>query len=182
MLLFLNISFSSAQEEDDLTLPEKSKTKNSKKKSQGFSFDKVFFGGNLGLQFGTITQIIVAPTVGYHFTDRFSAGIGGTYQYYSDSRYNFNTSVYGGSIFGRFILIKDLFLYSEVEALNIDDMEIYQNTLEMKRIWVTSVLVGGGYRQRIGERAAINLMLLWNINETSKSPYTNPIVRVGFEF
>ena len=43
-----------------------------------------------------------------------------------------------------------------------------------------SFLVGGGYRQQIGGNAAMNLMVLWNLNDTYDSPYTNPIIRIGF--
>ncbi|MBK7029794.1 MAG: hypothetical protein IPH45_11505 [Bacteroidales bacterium] len=43
-----------------------------------------------------------------------------------------------------------------------------------------SVLVGAGYREPISSNGYMYLLLLWNLNETIDSPYTNPIIRAGF--
>ena len=76
-----------------------------------------------------------------------------------------------------------IFAHVEYEALNLEteffDPSYYRHSTP--RFWVNSVLVGGGYRQPIGEYSSINLMLLYNINETIDSPYKNPIIRMGFD-
>ena len=46
--------------------------------------DRIFFGGNFGMQFGTITNIEVSPLVGYHITPRLSAGVGTRFEYFKD--------------------------------------------------------------------------------------------------
>ena len=38
--------------------------------------DKLFLGGNFGLQFGTVTNIEFSPLVGYHITNRLAGGVG----------------------------------------------------------------------------------------------------------
>ena len=44
--------------------------------------DRIYFGGNLGLQFGNQTYIDISPLIGYKVTEKFSAGFGVTYIYY----------------------------------------------------------------------------------------------------
>src|SRR5450755_4452865 len=71
----------------------------------GGKFDKsnLFFGGNLGLAFGTYTIVNVSPLIGYHFSPLFAAGVGVNYSYYGyDDGYLTSKQTYAGmSIFGR---------------------------------------------------------------------------------
>ena len=57
--------------------------------------DRLFFGGGFGLTVGSVTHVDISPMVGYRITDRFSAGIGLSYQYYKYPAYNIKTSIYG---------------------------------------------------------------------------------------
>src|SRR6185295_19704527 len=145
-------------------------------------WDKVYFGGNFGLQFGNLTVVDISPLMGYKITENYSVGISATYIYYkySDpSNYypDYSTNIYGGSVFNRFYFLENLFLHAEYEVLN---MEVLDFNFKLARKNITSVLVGGGYRQPLGENSSINLMILYNLNEDRVSPYQNPIVRVGF--
>jgi len=151
---------------------------NSEKK-QSFK-DRVFLGGNLGLQFGTVTLIEISPLVGYKITDDLSAGIGFTYQYYKDTRFNpdYSTNIIGGRTFARYYIYKDFFAHSELEILNYD--AYYWPSSDKDNITITNVLVGGGYNQWISQRASVGIMILWNLNEDINSLYTNPIFRIGF--
>jgi len=159
----------------------------SKKKSTFPDSDRFFTGGDFGLLFGDITLIEISPLLGYKFTDQFWAGVGGTYQYYKNSNYApaFKSSVYGGRLFSRYYVgvINNLFLHAEYEVLNYDAIFVdpfgyfYQD-----RITAHNFLVGGGYSQPIAERSSIDLMILYNLNESSQSLYSNPIIRVGFNF
>ena len=85
-------------------------------------WDKVYFGGDLGMSFGSYTYINIAPKAGYIFTDRFSAGVGVIYQYYNlASTVNpYKTSVYGGKVFARFFVFDNLFLYSVTEIVSLE--------------------------------------------------------------
>jgi len=157
-------------------------TPNNKKHS--FKADRLFFGGGLGLQFGSITVISIAPQVGYRFTDKFMAGFGVSYYYLSaNQNQKFSTNIYGGSVFTSYAVLENLFVRAEYEVLNLES--IYFNPYiypQQKRFNINSFLIGPGYRYAVGEHSYINFMILWNLNETIYSPYQNPIIRMNFEF
>ncbi len=138
--------------------------------------DKIFTGGNLGFQFGTVTFAEVSPLVGYKITKKFHAGIGATYQYYhyKDKYYDFETNVYGGRVFTRYLFTDYLFGHVEYEYLNLEAFDF-----QRRRVDVTSLLAGGGYIQRIGSNSSIVAMLLYNFTESAYTPYTNPVIRIG---
>jgi hypothetical protein len=137
--------------------------------------DRLFYGGNFGLMFGTITYVELSPLVGYRITERLSAGPGISYIYLQDNMYNLSTSIYGGRLFTRYNITDYLFGHGEYEVLNRDSF----NPLE-GRVNVTNLLLGGGYRQRLGENSFLSIMGLWNFNESAYSIYRNPIIRMGF--
>lgn len=138
--------------------------------------DRMFFGGNVGAQFGTVTFAEISPLVGYRFTDKIAAGIGATYQYYhyKDPNYDFETNVYGGRIFGRYLFTDYLFGHLEYEYLNLEAFDF-----QRRRVDVESILGGGGYIQRISNNASIVAMILYNFTESVYTPYSNPIIRIG---
>jgi hypothetical protein len=39
--------------------------------------------------------------------------------------------------------------------------------------------VGGGYRQNLGEHVALQVAILYNLNQTRLSPYNNPFFSIG---
>jgi len=151
------------------------------KKSSSAFFDRIVLGGSFSLQFGTQTVVGIAPQIGYKITDQLIAGIGLQYIYYhfKNSYSEYKSNVYGGSLFARYFLTENLFLHSEYEILNMD---VPLDAYHYHRQDITSVFVGGGYRQMLGERSSIDLMILFNLNQSTYSPYENPIVRVGFSF
>jgi len=147
--------------------------------------DKLYFGGGLGLQFGQVTLIDVSPMVGYKLTSRIHPGIGLTYSYYNDKRYSIpiSYSTYGGSVFTRIFLFESLYAQAEAEYLNIKVFTFTgTSTYTTNRQWIDSYLVGGGYYQKIGERSGMYLTILWNLNQTELTPYSNPVMRIGFNF
>ncbi len=162
--------------------------------------DRIFFGGNFGLQIGTITNIDISPMTGYYITPRLAAGIGLRYQFYKDSRdypgyQPFKTNIYGGSVFSRYLLIRDLgelvglglnlgiMAHTEYEVLSLEKKYFeVPYSYEEGRFEIHSVLVGGGLYQSIGRRSGLTMMVLWNLNQTASSPYSNPVIRIGFNF
>lgn len=140
---------------------------------------RLFFGGGLGLQFGSMTLIEISPLVGYKVTPKWSLGVSPTYKYYHYNAYygSTSTNVFGGSIFSRYTIFENVFAHVEYETLFYNIQEPGYPTA---RLQFNSFFVGGGYNQRIGGNSAMYFLLLWNLNDTPDSPYVNPVIRVGF--
>jgi len=151
-------------------------------------WDKVYIGGNFGLQFGSVTVIDVAPQIGYRVTEKFVPGIGITYIYYNyrDPYYHTRTetNIYGGSIFGKYFFTPNLFAHVEYEQLSMEVYKFNGSTFSLARAWVPSMFVGGGYNQPLGSRGFIQLMILFEVLQDRNSLYyrNNPVVRIGFGF
>lgn len=151
-------------------------------------WERVYFGGNVGLQVGNVeTSIVLSPLAGYMFTQKFSAGLGLTYQYYKAEYQNFkySTNLYGGRLFGRYNINDNIFAYGEYESLNVDVPQSYdpvKQEIIYDKQWVPGVFVGGGLMQRMGPNLGFQVMALYNLAyDTYRSPYPSPfILRVGF--
>ena len=142
--------------------------------------DRIFTGGGLNLQFGTVTVVGASPILGYMFTDKISAGIGITYLYYQNNTFNYKSSIYGGRLFGRYFVIDQLFLHAEYEVLNL---QVYNDVKKAySREFAPGLLLGAGYSQLVGGTVRLNLMVLWDVIEDDYYPYTNPIIRGGLAF
>lgn len=112
---------------------------------------------------------------------------------------NYSASVYGGRIFFRYYLrslfdnfLGNVFAHAEYEYLyyirpykydrNGYILDPYLNRFSPGKdvVEINSIFVGGGYQQPIGGRAFIDIMILFNLNDTYNSPYSNPVFRIGF--
>jgi hypothetical protein len=160
----------------------------------------MYVGGNVGFQFGTITDIEVSPHVGYYIYPRWSAGVGITYEYYNRKSTYYNplkidTHIYGYNLFTRLALIQDMgqtfgigngisiIGQAEYERLSLERKYFELTSLANEgRFWLDSFLVGGGIKQAIGRRSSVYMLVMWNLNETINSPYSNPIFKFGFDF
>jgi hypothetical protein len=76
-----------------------------------------------------------------------------------------------------------LFLQAEYELLSLE-REYFDltNPSADGRFNLNSILVGGGIYQPIGRRSGFLITVLWNLNETYNSIYSNPVIRIGFNF
>ncbi|MCK5028685.1 MAG: hypothetical protein KAR57_03565 [Bacteroidales bacterium] len=157
----------------------------------------LFWGGALWAGIGTYTYVDVNVIFGSQLTDRLSLGIMGKYQYYKDKRAiggDFETNVYGGSLFSQYAVIKDfrnlfqvkghggIMAHAEYEFLNTKYNYLYFNVSDSEkgRYWLNNVLIGGGYFQHMGKRSKTFIVLLWNATKTVDNPYTYPQLRIGF--
>ena len=169
---------------------------------------RVSVGGYVSFQVGTVTGIVVSPEASVRLVDQLHVGLGLTYQYYWYKNYyqdtktgdwlNYSASVYGGRIFFRYYLrslfdnfLGNIFAHTEYEYLyytrpikqdrygNLTDgYSLYSQGKEVMEI--NSLFVGGGYSQPVGGRAFIDIMVLFNLNDSYNSPYSNPVFRIGF--
>jgi hypothetical protein len=153
----------------------------------GIFWDNVRFGGNIGLQFGNPTNILLSPSMAYvpqsDFLDnKLMIGIGITYLYsrvkYADI--NYSSNVYGGRLFGRYLIIDNIFAHTEFESLNAPNYVKISNN----RTWVNSFFVGGGYQQSIGNRSGFSITVLYNLAWTPTNIiYSSPWnIRFGVMF
>ena len=145
--------------------------------------ERIWFGGGVGLSFGTVTAIQVDPLVGYKVDQdgKFSVGVGGSYWYYQDNRFtpSINYTGYGYRTFARYRFIPQLYAHTEFLHLNV---ERYDYTTDMvARIWVPHVLVGAGYVQQLGGRSSIYFQILFDVLQDPNSVYANqgPIISGG---
>ncbi|MFW5793712.1 MAG: hypothetical protein ACOCWC_05460 [Bacteroidota bacterium] len=145
--------------------------------------ERFFFGLSAGVSFSSIeTSVVLSPTVGFRFTNRIMAGVGGTYQYYNDRSFGrvFSTHIWGYSVFSRFLIIPQIFIHGEFESLNMMSRE--QDAIDAQRIWENNYFLGPGYRLKIGRNAYFNILILYNFNQNSRIYFQNPIFRFNIEF
>ncbi len=202
-LLFLLITVTSSFAQD--TIPSLS----AKPRNPDSFWRRVSIGGNLGFQFGTVTGITLSPEIAIRTIDHLYVGVRLIYQYYNYKNYfwdndaknylSYESSVYGGGIYLRYYLrslfpdnfIGNLFAHVEYEYQTYTRpysvspgghiYDPYGNPYVQgkERVEINSLFVGGGYRQPIGNRVSMDLLLLFNLNDTYNSPYSNPIFRLG---
>jgi hypothetical protein len=146
--------------------------------------ERLFYGGGLGLQFGNMTLVDISPMIGYKLTPRIGVGLNPTYKYYAYRNYygtdaDLKSNVFGCGVFGRVLILDNIFAHAEYEYLYFKTKETYTQTKKYSTEY-QSVLIGAGYRQAVAQNAFMYLLVLWNINETIDSPYNNPVIRAGF--
>jgi hypothetical protein len=169
---------------------------------------RIVVGGNMGFQFGTVTGIMISPEVRIRAVDQLFVGIGVTYEYFNYKDYywndstksylNYSSNVFGGRIYLRYYLhslfsswVGNFFAHAEYEYLafvqpyhydpNGKIWDPYNNTLAPGKTTISynSILVGAGYSQPVGGRVFMDLLILFNLNNSYYSFYSNPIFRVG---
>ncbi len=136
---------------------------------------RAYLMGGLGLNFGNVTYVNIAPVLGYRFTKQIHGGFGINYSHYSQNDIKFSTDVYGGNVFGRFFILENLFAHLELEKLYLKWSDGYRYNLE-------NVYVGGGYNQQLSRNAFAGILILYNLNQSPYSPYSNPVIRGGIGF
>jgi hypothetical protein len=142
-------------------------------------WDRVQFGGGLGLAIGNdFTDITVAPSAIYNFNEQFALGTG--LQYSRLRQKNVYTSnVVGANLIGLYNPIEEIQLSLELEQVNVNTSynESFNNV--KRNFWNTGLYVGGGYRaENVTIGARFNLLF-----DRDKDLYGDalmPFVRVYF--
>ena len=156
--------------------------------------ERIFFGGDFGLQFGTYTNIEVAPIIGLWVLPRVAVAAGPKYTYYATRNIG-STSIFGGRVYTQFVLIQDinniipagihlgLFVHGEGEIQSLEsETPFWVNTqVDSERFTANALLVGGGISQPMGRRGALNIIALWALNDPYDL-YSSPEIRISFTF
>ena len=181
LLLFVALTFSGLAQEDETSGRK----------------GKFFLIPELWLSFGSSTYIDISPMLGYHVLDRLALGLGPHYIYqsYNSSSgtvYDYSTHSYGLKGFARFSLItnaeeflpinlfSELFVHFEYEGLSLEESYYVPPYTGEGRYIYQGILLGGGLSQRLGMYNSVSFTILWDLNQMTISPYSNPIFRVGF--
>ena len=70
-----------------------------------------------------------------------------------------------------------LFAQVEYELLSVEYMI---DPVTSSRRSINSLFIGGGLYQSMGGKGFATIAILYNVLETQYSPYSNPLIRVGF--
>jgi hypothetical protein len=114
---------------------------------------------------------------------------------------DYKSNVYGGRIFARYYLrslfdnfLGNIFAHVEYEYLFYTrpyTIAPYDTTLHIidpyynfykegkQRVEVNSLFVGAGYDQPLGSKVFLSILILYNLNDSYNSPYSNPVFRLG---
>ncbi|MBF9140576.1 hypothetical protein [Hymenobacter properus] len=148
----------------------------------------------------------LAPALGFRVTDKLAIGPGLSYSYnnYSLSPESFyrtygftyptpsgtltasganslSSSSLGFKAFAQYIVYKEFFLHAEYEVTNaqLAGYDQYNYLVKLNRT-VTSPLAGIGYRSQLGERAAVDILGLYNFGSSAFSLYPGLNLRFCF--
>lgn len=136
--------------------------------------DRVYVGGGFGLSGGTWgTSVSLSPIVGYMVSSRFSVGVGATYQFYKykDTYFDYQDNRYGGSVFARMNLFRQIFAYGEYSFLNYS-----VNGDASNRRTVDRLPLGLGFSQSLGPRSSFNMIAAYDMLYEFNGPYASPWV------
>lgn len=171
----------------------------------GFNTSKIIVGGwgVFGIGSG-VTNIGATPIVGYRITDDFAAGIGFGYQYlrikdyfqvYDPATYaieyrTFNAHFYSPSVWARYLIWNNIFAHVEYEHNFTSYKEYYNDPTQVPSVVVNkntsysspSLLLGGGFRQPVSDRASFVIMGLYDVLQDKLSPYQGLVLRIGINF
>jgi len=155
-------------------------------KKKQTSYRKIFYGGSIGLSFGSYTSIRLNPMIGYRLTSKLSTGFKFLYEYSKyHSSYNSDKTYdnYGASIFARYRFIPQAYIHAEYNFVNY---QAYGINGDSYRYTVPYLLVGGGFIQKVGANTFLYAEILFDVLNDSNSQYSpwNPFysfgVSVGF--
>src|SRR5699024_3321855 len=183
LLAVCSFSFAEAQQRDTVYANSQNYVQDSVNHN-GFQKEKLFFGGNIGLSFGSMTYINLSPLIGYRFSKMLSAGVqlNGVYESVDYGMEKDRYGMLGLGVFGRFYPIPQIFLQVQPEADYYMGKTKYNDgtSSEKYQDMDTAFLVGGGYSQTIGRNNDSVIMLLYDVLQNDNSPYGNqPIFRAG---
>ena len=140
----------------------------------------------------------LSPALGIRLNDRVSVGPGLSYAYNNygfsngsgQTSTNISTSSIGVKAFAQVRVIDQFLVHAEFENTRAQLLETKQNSAT-GQVFVTgqvltrtiqTPLAGIGYRQQFSNRAAADILLLYNFQDTYDSIYSNPVIRFNFLF
>ena len=159
-------------------------------------YTKLFVYSGFGLGYGSnyysdggVFNFSLSPSIGYRINDRIAVGPGISYAF---ANYSFgkgipsiNTNSIGVKVFTQIRVIDQFFIHGEYEVTNaqfpaLDPQGYLTGGVTSRQ--VQTPLAGVGYRSQISNRAAADIVLLYNFQDNYNSIYRNPVIRFNFLF
>ncbi|MGI4744382.1 MAG: hypothetical protein ACRYG7_55230 [Janthinobacterium lividum] len=179
-----------------LELPEREQ-KRKALQQHAEQYTKMFVYSGIGLGYSSYYGLSnfnfsISPAIGYRVSDRFSIGpgISYAYNYYGADNGNgtntsFNTSSFGVKGFAQLMVIDRFFVHAEYEVTKAEFLAVDNNGYitggKVSRS-IQTPLLGVGYRSQISNRAAADIVVLYNFQDNYNSIYPNPVIRFNFLF
>lgn len=159
-------------------------------------YTKTFLYSGIGLGYSSFYGLSnfnfsISPAIGYRVSDRFSIGPGISYSYNYYGQDNgrggstsLSTSSFGVKGFAQLMVIDQFFVHAEYEVTRAELLAFDQNNYYVGKVTrsVRTPLLGAGYRSQISNRAAADIVLLYNFQDNYNSIYPNPVIRFNFLF
>lgn len=148
-----------------------------------FSKERIIFGGNFSISFGSNTFFDIEPAIGYKITKSTKIGVGPIYSYLYVREYKESVHTYGCKAFTMQSFFNYFLLYTEYQAINLD-AETFQVTTHYPegRYWYNGLFLGGGIQQHFFHNGIVYILCLWDVLYTVNSPYYNPVIKAGILF
>ena len=165
---------------------------------------KKFLYTNFGLGFASTNGLnqfnaSISPAVGFRISNKFAVGPGISYAYSSYSLDNqarnagfalnvngdksISSSSVGLKAFAQYIVYKEFFIHAEYEVTNAQLIDFDSNTGYYKYNRTVATPLGGiGYRSYLGQNAAIDIVGLYNFDNSLYSLYPGLVVRFSLLF
>ena len=150
---------------------------------------KLYFGSYVyltgyGTPNGAVIYYELSPHVGYKFNDKLSAGAQILYNnaVFTGSGSTTSYSIIGGGLFARYLPISFLFVQVEYDILTVPSN--YLGNHVIKRTYSGEKIAGLAFRRAIAEKASYYIMLMYDFNPETNSPYFySPLIyRIGFSY
>jgi hypothetical protein len=136
----------------------------------------------------------IAPAIGYRVTEKLAVGPGISYAY---NNYSFASGYFsqgspkistsyknlGVKVFAQYMVYKQFFAHAEYEVTQAEIPGIDSGgNLAKYKTTIQTPLAGAGYRQQFSDRAAADIVVLYNFNDGYQDIYGQPVIRFSFLF
>lgn len=135
----------------------------------------ITWGGNFQAWLGNPTFVLLSPTIGFMPYNNVNVGIGIIYNYtsYSSSYGSYSQSIWGGHSYLRYIIAESYFLQVQFDKLNQPNLLSFDPN---DKIWVNYLMVGGGFRQKLGSKSALTTSIMYNLYPSPLSIYISRVL------
>jgi hypothetical protein len=139
---------------------------------------RVRIGGGLGLNFGDVTTVSIAPSAVYEFNRYFSGGFGlqGTYVSFRGA---YKSYIYGGSLIGLVHPVQGLQVSAELEQLRVNTKFDVKFATPLAKDWNTALFLGVGYVSNFAT-VGVRYNVLYKETDNVYGQAFLPFVRVYF--